>query len=113
MVYYMEFLISLLTAQSDYDSQNISVTFGPDEFEKSVQVQITNDSLPERSEIFYGNLSISTQSRDLAEVTAAGATIEISYNDCKYNYISILTHIYCKFSFMMMPAYTCNEINGL
>ena len=60
------------------------MTFGPDEYEKSVQVPIINDSSRERSEIFYGRLSISTQSRSLARVTIAQATIEISYNDCKY-----------------------------
>ena len=76
--------IPLHAAEEDYDSQDISVVFGPDEFEKSVRVPIINDSLRERSEIFYGHLGISTQSRSLARVIIRQVTIEISYNDCKY-----------------------------
>ena len=56
------------------------MTFGPNEHEKSVQVQIINDPLPESSEIFFGSLMIPHQSEFSR---SAGTIIEISYNDCK------------------------------
>ena len=69
-------------AQRDYNSQRVSVTFSPDELEKSVRVPIIDDSLRERSEMFYGYLRISPPSAHIARVTTSRATIEISYNDC-------------------------------
>ena len=58
------------------------MTFGPDEYEKSVQVPIINDSSRERSENFSGNLDILIH--PILDFTAVSqATIEILYNDCK------------------------------
>ena len=77
-------LIIIIVGQEDYSSLSLSVTFTPDEFEKSVRVLIVNDTLPEDSEIFYGNLRTSSlQLESLAKVVTAAATIEISYSDCK------------------------------
>ena len=56
------------------------MTFGPNEHEKSVQVQIIDDISPESSEIFFGSLMIPYQS---GFSRSAGTIIEISYNDCK------------------------------
>jgi hypothetical protein len=68
--------------QEDYESLSLSVTFTPDESEKSVRVLIINDNSREDSEIFYGNLTTS-HSESLAKIITAAATIEISYSDCK------------------------------
>lgn len=77
-------LIIIIIDQEDYDSLSLNVTFTPDEFEKSIQVLIFNDTLFEDSEIFYGNLMTShLQSESLAQVVTAAVTIEISYSDCK------------------------------
>ena len=77
-------LIIIIIGQEDYNSLRLNVTFTPDEFEKSIQVQIFNDTLSEDSETFYGNLMTShSQSESLARVVTATATIEISYSDCK------------------------------
>ena len=77
-------LIIVIIGQEDYGPFNLSVTFTPDEFEKSVRVLIFNDTLPEDSETFYGNLRTSSlQLESLAKVVTAAATIEISYSDCK------------------------------
>ncbi len=67
-----------LKGQEDYGSLSLNVTFTPDEFEKSVQVPIINDTSREGSEVFYGNLMTS-----YCAVITAAATIEISSNDCK------------------------------
>ena len=75
-------LIIIIVGQEDYGSLSLSVTFTPDEFEKSIQVLIVNDTLLEDSETFYGNLRTS-HSESLAKVVTAAATIEISYSDCK------------------------------
>ena len=72
----------LTIGQEDYSSLSLSVTFTPDDFEKSVRVLIVNDTLSEDSETFYGNLRIS-HSEGLARVITAAATIEILYSDCK------------------------------
>ena len=75
-------LIIIIIGQEDYGSLSLSVTFTPDELEKSVRVLIINDTFFESSEIFYGNLRTS-HSKSLAKVVTASATIEISYSDCK------------------------------
>lgn len=69
--------------QEDYISQSLRVTFSPDELEKTVQVPIINDYSLECSEMFYGQLRISSSSANIARITIARASIEISYNDCK------------------------------
>ena len=68
--------------QEDYSSLSLSLTFTPDESEKSVRVSIINDTIREDSEIFYGNLMMASHLESLAEIITAEATIEISYNDC-------------------------------
>ena len=75
-------IYTAIIGQEDYCSLSLSVTFTPDEFEKSVQVLIVNDILSEDSETFYGNLRIS-HSESLARVVTAAATIEILSSDCK------------------------------
>ena len=68
--------------QEDYSSVRLSVTFSPDESEKSVRVSIIDDTIHEDSEIFYGNLMTVSHSESLAKIITAAATIEISYNNC-------------------------------
>ena len=74
---------NIIIASEDYNSTNLTVTFHPDESEKSVRVPITNDLLREESETFYGNLMCYYQSEFLQQVTGLTASIEILYNDCK------------------------------
>ena len=77
-------LIIIIIGQEDYGSLRLNVTFTPDDFEKSIQVLIFNDTLFEDSETFYGNLRTSElQLESLAQVVTAAAVIEISYSDCK------------------------------
>ena len=79
-------LLLLYAAGSDYIRQSLSITFGPNEDEISIQVPIISDSLRERSETFHGHLTVhSLQQCNIYSTNVAqhNTTIEIIYNDCK------------------------------
>ena len=67
-----------------------TVTFGLNDTHKRVQVPIINDSLRERRETFF--VSISSSSRNVTH-TASKATIEIPYNDCKFDTIVLVASV--------------------
>ena len=70
-------IIIIHAAEGDYYAQNLSVIFGPDDFEKSIRVPIINDTFREKSEIFYGKLSVNVPGQPMV------TTIKILYSDCK------------------------------
>ena len=59
------------------------MTFAPDETTKTVEVTITNDVVVENLERFFGNLMISPDSAEIAEVTVPQAVVNIEDNDRK------------------------------
>ena len=67
-------------AEEDYYAHNLSMIFGPDEFERSVRVPIINDPFREKLETFYGKLSVDVPGQLTVIVIT---TIEILYSDCK------------------------------
>ena len=69
------------TAQSDYISPPFSITFGPEESEKSIQVPIIDDSLREHSEFFTVQLTVLYNGSFFSQKMLA--MIEILYSDCK------------------------------
>ena len=60
------------------------MTFSPTEENITVSVMITEDSTPEMLESFFGNLVISPDSMDIAQVSVPLATVNINDNDRKY-----------------------------
>ena len=73
----------------DYIARSgLEVTFLPEEETKTVRVRINDDSNLESLENFFGNLMISSDSVDIAEITVPQATVDINDNDSKYPHIS-------------------------
>ena len=67
-----------------------TVTFGLNDTHKRIQVPIINDFLREQRETFF--VLISSSSRNVTH-TASKATIEILYNDCKFNTIVLVAPV--------------------
>ena len=61
----------------------LEVTFLPEEDSKTVRVMINDDTALEGLENFFGNLVISSESANIAEVTVPQATVNITDNDGK------------------------------
>ena len=60
------------------------MTFTSEEDVKTVSVMVTDDTTLEMPESFFGNLVISPDSMDIAQVSVAQVTVNVSDNDCKF-----------------------------
>lgn len=72
----VDFIICILSAGTDYESQSLSLTLSPDQLAVSFAVPVMNDSSVERAEAFRGVLSTR-----LEHVTLINSTINVTILD--------------------------------
>ena len=75
--------IVIYSADEDYDSDVIEVTFNPGDTRMTISINITDDSIDEEDEAFALNLTIISATPDTLEIagpTTASGIIED--NDC-------------------------------
>ena len=76
---------SVVGSSGDYSAVSaLEVTFYPEEDSKTVRVTINDDTTLESLENFFGNLVISPESADIAEVTVPQAIVDITDDDGKH-----------------------------